>query len=475
MSRGINATQQKSAPLSVERTEGTYPAYIGQAPIWQVDDPNWQDRAGKLYLITSIDQMRMEIGYYEPEAGAWSKDMSLCAPAAYHCKVQRVAPIIMLVNAARIIISEETTSREVNLSAGETAKFATPYAVLSTVEVTKVNENLEKGVDYTVSYDDEGRNLVVTALKDTMKNAMVNYKVAVTDSLTFAKDTMAELDFAEQDLGYIPDTLSAPLWEDELSDAIMTQAEGQINSHWYTQGYIQLIGEDMEEAKEAAKTIKSAKVKKCWPCAEIAKQIYPASVVYMAVKEYVDAQNNGVPYVSASNTTVPIDRLCTESGATVRLNQKDSNELNEVGIATFNFSDMAWVTWGVCMANFTEAGRGDISPEQLNDVAIQMMDYVSNIFQKNYAKEIDKPMSVRDARDIVTGFQRTLDAMVSSGQLIYAKVEFREDENSTANLASGDFTFNIAETNTPPKKSILGKVSYDAAALAEKFAESEEG
>ena len=63
----------------------------------------------------------------------------------------------MLVNAASIIVSEETTSREVNLSAGESAKFATPYAVLTTVEVTKADGNLEKDVDYTVSYDDEGR------------------------------------------------------------------------------------------------------------------------------------------------------------------------------------------------------------------------------------------------------------------------------------------------------------------------------
>lgn len=475
MSRGINAIQQKSTPLSVERTAGTYPAYIGQAPIWQVDDPNWQDKAGKLYLISNLDQMRKEIGYYEPETGSWGKDTSLCAAAAFHCKVQRVAPIIMLVNAASIIVSSVTTSKDVNLKAGESAKFATPYIVVSTVEVTKTGSTLEKGVDYTAEYDEEGRNLVVTALKDTMQNAIVNYKMAETSNLKFAKDTIAEIDFVEQDLGYIPDTVSAPLWEDELTEAVMTIAEGQINSHWYTQGYTQLAGEDMAEAEESAKKVKSAKVKKLWPCVEIAKQIYPASIVYMAVKEYVDAQHNGVPYVSASNTTVPIDRLCTASGATVRLNQKDANDLNEIGIATFNFSDMAWVTWGVCMANYTEAGRGDISPEELNDVAVQMMHYVMNLFQKKYAKAIDKPMSVRDARDIVTGFQQTLDAMVSSGQLIYAKVEFRADENSTANLASGDFTFNIAETNTPPKKSILGKVSYDAAALSEKFNESEEG
>ncbi|MDY3770259.1 MAG: hypothetical protein SOZ88_05580 [Lachnospiraceae bacterium] len=473
MSRGINAIQEKSTPLSVSRTAGTYPAYIGQAPIWQIDDPGWQDKAGKLYLVTSIDQMRREIGYYEPESGAWGKDTSLCAAAAYHCKVQRVVPFIVLVNAASITVSENTTSKEVNLAAGEMAKFNTPYIVTSEVTVTKTDTDLVKGTDYTVQYDDEGRNLIVTALKDTMKGANVNYKVVETGSLRFEKDTLAELDFVEQDLGYIPDTVCAPLWDTELADAIMTIAEGQINAHWYTQGYIQLSGEDMAAAEEAAKTVKSAKVKKLWPCVEVAKLIYPAAVVYMAVKEAVDAQNGGVPYVSASNTQVSIDRLCTASGATIRLNQKNANDLNEKGIATFNFSDMAWVTWGVCMANYTEEGRGTISPDELNDVAVQMRDYVSNLFQHDYAQAIDKPMSVRDANDIVTGFQNTLDVMVSNGQLIYAKVEFKEDENSTADLASGDFTFNVAETNTPLKKSITAKIRYDAAALAESFSESE--
>ena len=66
--RGIHAVQVAGAPIAVESAKCT-PLYVGMAPVWQLESGNWKEALGKSFLISSIDDARKKIGYFQPESG----------------------------------------------------------------------------------------------------------------------------------------------------------------------------------------------------------------------------------------------------------------------------------------------------------------------------------------------------------------------------------------------------------------------
>ena len=470
MARGIAAVQLESEPLKSTSKGAKYPCYIGQAPIWQVDTKDWQNLAGSTLVISSIKEMRNKLGYFKPECGAWPKEFSLCMAADYHFGIKMIVPIIVLVNKAAIVLNE-TEEQEITFKDGA-AEIDSPYIVLSTVSIT----GKEKGVDYQAEYDEYGRKVKILALTEIL-NATISYQKVNTESLVFQVDTLEELDFLEQTAGTTTDIVSVPLWENEVSQGerigkiLVDKIQEPLNSHWYVQTCLQIPGETITEALESKKAYRDYRAKACWPCAEKEGCIYPLSVVFIATKQEVDSENEGIPCESASNELIDIDGLCTDTRGKIRMKEADATRLNNYGIATANFSMMQWVTWGVCMSNYEEKSKQDIPPDKLNDVAVQMKDYISNVFQERYARQIDKPMGVRQARNIVNDFQIYLDSLSRSGALIAGSILFSPNENSTAQLADGEFVFSISEANTPPGKAITGKIAYYPGALENYFRE----
>lgn len=464
MARGIAAVQLESEPLKSVSNGEKYPCYIGQAPIWQVDTEKWQDLAGSTLILSSVKDMRNKLGYFRPESGSWGKEFSLCMAADYHFRIKMMGPIIVIVNKAAITVKEKE-EHEILFVDG-VAEIKDPYVVLNTVSII----DKEKGIDYQAEYDENGRTVKILALTEIM-TAKISYQTVDPELLNFETETLEELDFLEQTVKTVADVVSAPLWENAVAKGetvgklLIDRIQEPLNSHWYVQTCIQLSGDTAAEARESKKNYKDHKAKTCWPCAEKDGCIYPLSVVFIAAKQRVDSDNEGIPYVSASNEIIDIDGLCTESGGKIRIKEKDATELNNIGIATANFSMMQWVTWGVCMSNYEETAKENIPPDKLNDVAVQMKDYVSNVFQERYARQIDKPMGIRQTRDIVNDFQMYLDSLSRSGALISGTISFDASENSTASLADGEFVFTITEANTPPGKAITGKISYSPEAL----------
>ncbi len=55
--------------------------------------------------------------------------------------------------------------------------------------------------------------------------------------------------------------------------------------------------------------------------------------------------------------------------------------------------------------------------------------------------------------------------------MIAGSILFSPNENSTAQLADGEFVFSISEANTPPGKAITGKIAYYPGALENYFRE----
>lgn len=481
MSRGINAVQQDSELLDAQKSS-LIPCYIGSSPYWQVDSPDWEDIAGKAFVLSSLTDAKSKIGFYKPSSGMWPKEYSISEAVYAHFgnKLNAVGPIIVLVNAAAISITTEAVTKSVVISNGVGLVDAGGKAVLSTISITgKV-----KGIDYTAVYDDNGKSVIITDLKKSLGSSIsVSYKeVTGLDTLSMTSTTFEAIDYFEQTIGMVPAVIAAPGWEDALIDGVEGAtvalklkdiSEGQINSHWYTQAYAQLISDDRSEvaSEKATKGYDSPKMKVCWPYVRKSGLIYSLVTKFIVAKMIVDISNANIPYESASNEIIDIDGLCDALGNVILQKESAANALNEIGVATCNFASGSWRTWGVCMSNYLESNKDNILPEYLNDVAVQMRDFVCNDFQAANFDYIDKPIPTRKAKEIVDDYQVVLNTLVNIGALLYGDIAFKSVENPKSALANGEFVFNIAETNTPPGKSITGKVQYTSVGLDSYFSE----
>lgn len=474
MANGIIAKQVDAAALSVDKSAVSYPCYIGQAPIWQIDDAHWADLAGTIMLAESVAQVKAKIGYAVPSTAVWPKEFSLSQAMYYHTNVEKKLPIILIVNAGTITQSGSATTKSLTITKGK-AIIDSAYVVLNTLELNDGGSpatDYVKGTDWTAQYDEEGQNVIITILNDAITTATASYKTVDPASIVFSKDTYALIDYIGQEVGVIPATISAPGWDNEtdsgsvkVMNALAAVCEGVVDKHWYVEGFAQIAGATRSAAKTAKASFNSYKMKACWPWAKIGSYIFPASLIFSARKQSVDADNDGVPYESASNEHVEITNLCDNTGALIRQLELEADDLNSVGLATLAFtSNMNWRTWGVCMANYSEDGKGNIPANRLNDVAVQMMDYICNDFEKRYGSKVHKPMSMREVNDILNDFGAEIRQLISAGMLIGGAISFEPSENSTASLADGEFTYTIEEANTPPAKAIIGVVSYDVSA-----------
>jgi hypothetical protein len=465
-----------AAALKTRQAKSSIPVYLGQAPIWQVDDENWQDLSGATFVIKSIDEMRSKLGYSVPESGAFAADQSLSMVAKYHNDVEQTMPVIMVNNKA-LITATSTARTSVDFVNG-VAKIAGRNTVLSSVKLSNGSgTDYVKDTDYTIAYDEKGQNVIINS--STLTTASVDRDVVTPETITFNKDTYDEIDYIPQNTGDIPANISAPLWDkqtDSGGNTVMAKlaaiAEAPVDKHYYVQAFGQLESGTRSGAITEKADYNSAKLKACWPFVKINSYIYPVSLVFSARKETVDKRNDGIPYESASNEIVPIEALCDKSGNAIKQLEEEADSLNAAGIATMAFTtNMKWNTWGVCMSNYSDTNRDNIPPNKLNDAAVQMMDFICNDFELQYGDIVHKPMSIRTANDIVQSYGQRLDAFVSSGMLIAGRISFEPSENSTADLANGQFTYTIEETNTPPAKAIIANVTYDSDSL-DKFFES---
>ena len=476
MANGIIAKQIDAAALKTAQATSAIPVYLGQAPIWQVDDENWENLAGKTEVIKSIDDMRKKLGYSIPSSGTFSKDQSLSMVAKYHNDEEKIFPVVMVNN--KVPINATSASRcSITFVKGK-ATIAGSNTVLSSLVLTNGSSTTyEKGTDYEAAYDSNGQNIIISS--STLQTASVDRDVVTPESITFNKDTYAEIEYIPQNTGFVPASLSAPLWDKETDSGgntvmskLATIAEEPIDKHYYAQAFGQLDSTNRANALTEKESFTSPKLKVCWPYVKKGSYVYPLSLVFGARRETVDKRNDGIPYESASNEMIAISNLCDKSGNLIKQLESEADALNAAGIATMAFTtNMQWNTWGVCMANYSEANRGNIPPNKINDVAVQMMDFICNDFELRYGEIVHKPMSIRTANDIVSDYSRVLDAYISSGMLIAGVISFEPSENSTADIADGQFTYSIAETNTPPAKAIIANVTYDSDALDTYFEE----
>lgn len=464
---GAYADQEDSKDYTSPSGVGTIPVYIGRAPIHQL--ANFAGKTNVPILISSWQDGRKKIGYSD----VWGS-YDLCeAVYAHFCnKVNSVGPIVVI-NVLDPAEHKNATSQSATVNfVKRTAAIVSSKVILSTIKI----EGKTLGTDYSAAYAEDGLSVILKDLKGGLDSVTVTYSevdpAAVTET-EVAAGINAGVPLVYYNLSVVPTILCAPGWSQKPTVlASLIAMQNKINGHWYS-----WINADLDAS--TVKTIDAAITAKgayenitaagalLWPMAKKGSHIFHASTLNTVAMQWVDYQNNNVPYETSSNKQIDIDSMCLADGTEIQFDQVDANQLNANGIDTMTYWEGTWRMWGPHTMKYVEGS--DIDDRDVFDCNVRMMHYVENIFQRRYGAEVDKPMTRGRKDSILNDFQAWLDGLLQDGALLLGLVEFTEADNPTNDMVSGNFVFSTEFTNPVPGKSISNIVRWTSDGLNSLF------
>lgn len=472
---------------ATEASQETVPVYIGSAPIHRINsngnsDFNYADYINRPFLISSMREAK-EMGLYSDDWKTYT--LAEAIHAHFMNGKQAVAPIILV----NILNPESDVEGEAGSATITMKKVGTRFVgyiedALCKLENIALTIAEEVGVaTQNITYQYDGDKVLVEAAltfesgKESTSsfNATASYtKIAFTDA-KFTKDAVTKalegLDYCEQTTGVIPNIVAAPgiTEKPELHALIIQKIMDKLSGKWNAicLSDIPATAKTYTEAAawKANNGYDSKYDKVFWPAVASGDKVYHLSTVAAYMMQYIDMQNGNVPYVSISNKEIFCDRAVVDGGETLLISEQSANDLNEVGITTVNIIRRTLRIWGAHMANFSYANNANIDPEARFDTSVRMMMYILNYLQYQYINEVDEAFTRKDIDGMVNGIQTWFDSLVNDGMLLYASVSFNNESNSDADIANGDFTFDLQVTYSVIAKSITFKLQYTSSGL----------
>jgi len=455
----------------------TLPVYIGVLPIHQLID--YSGKVNQPILVQSFSDAQQKVGYSDN----WD-DFSLCEAVYAHFKnsIQAVGPIVLINVLDPDSHQTPDQSAEVALVNGQ-GYINNNKVILNSCAIA----GKTLGTDFSVEYTADGSKVLLKDLTGSLTSpvtvtfAEVN-PAAITKSEiiggtnpnTGAKSGIAAVDLVYNKYNMIPTILAAPGWSHIPEvDAALKAAAQKINGHWYAWVNSDLAADsdadNIEEAKawKAANGYTGAGEGPCWPRAKNDNRKFHLSTLTTVTMQWVDANNDNIPFETPSNKPIDITGLCLADGTEIIFDQIQANDLNSKGIRTATYWGGRWVLWGSHTGEY-EYGK-DMDPRNKFDSSVRMLYYLVNDFQRRYGVEVDKPMDRARVDTILNNYQEFLDSLIARGALLYGEISFNETSNPTSDIVEGDFVFDIATTTTPPGKSLTAKIQYTAQGIEALF------
>lgn len=473
----------------VAETQSAF-VYVGTAPVNLVR--GYAGAVNTPILLRTFDAAKRLIGY----ADDWAK-FTLCEMVKLHFDNAsgNIGPVVVI-NALDPDTHKkaEATNQQLTFANGR-ATIQSDTIILDTLVLADKVE----GVDFSVDYDFTKGEVIINSLGAEKLSGQIQATFSEIDLTSFTEDDIIGgvtaggvytglgcVGLVYPEIGRIPSLIAAPGWSDKpkVYEAMITAGQ-KINGHWdaFVYADIPLVkdGSQKVDTIEAAMTWQTdngytnERSKVFWPqMQDTAGRIYHLSALAAWSSMTVDATHNDIPMESPSNKPIPVARQYFGEGSTNRgFDQQRANELNAVGITTGVYWGGQWVLWGPHTAAYKYGSVADL--RTVFDNTIRTMMYVTNRFQADHALDIDQPMTRAMADTIKQQEQEKADAWAVLGVFIGKPVvEFRETDNSTAELAEGNFIWRFEGTPTPPFKSGTLKVAYSSEGFDSYFGEATE-
>ncbi len=340
-----------------------------------------------------------------------------------------------------------------------------------------------EGTDYTVEYDYTNGQLIISDISangfasNTYQYSQIEMPLATMKTAVIGQETAAgqvtgieALKLVYQECGVIPRKVLLPSFScfKEVNDKIKEIARS-INGRFIAQDYADIPLVDAQN--NAIDTIAKAKAwalangydsefsKNFYPMAAKGDEKYHLSTLFAVQQMIVDADNDGIPYETASNKTVNIDSLYFgDSAVNSGIDLEDANELNAAGITTAVYYVGNWRLWGGHTAAYQFENEADMGKE-IFDTSVAMQIYLADDFINRNARLIDKPMTLSFIQSIIINEQAVLDNLVSIGALV-GEPKFVVDNMTPADIKAGSYRWVLNDTPTSQFKDATITVTY---------------
>lgn len=447
--------------------------YIGTAPVHQVE--GGANNVNKPILVNNIMEARAKLGYSDD----WAK-YSLCEAMHAHFEQKAVGPLVFI-NVLNPATHRSASATSVSLTPenGRVIIANAEDIILDSVTVAANETTMVKGTDYTIAYDFNRKAIIISeiAVGGLGSTALtIGYHTADPTAVTQA-DVIGTTDnsgtntgiYAVRNVfnltGYIPAFILAPGFS-SIPDVhtVLEKCSLNIGKHWnaWLMVDLPLVENSTPITLTTAPTWKAANgytndnESVFYPMATGSDgKKYHLSVLYAANFQELYIQNEGIPYMSASNTPISIEDLYFGETVTNRvLDDEIINRcLNANGINSATFMGGQWVLWGMQAASYNYETGGAIS---VFDTARMMLYYLTNDFQYRRNANIDKPVTLNTLKTIASEEQARLDALIGAGALLYGKATVEALRIDGSDIYSGDFRIRFEVTTSPLMKSITG-------------------
>lgn len=450
--------------------------YLGTAPVNLVKGCERSKVVNRPVTIHNIKEAKKIFGY----SSDWEQ-YTLCEAIKAHFgnETDNIGPIhIINVLDPSIHIAEEQKTGTVNFI--KKKAYITDNQMI--VDSFELNGKIE-GTDYTIEFDYDKEQLIISDISangiasNTYNYSQVAMPLSTIKAAVIGTETEAgqvtginALKLVYQDCGVIPRKVLAPSFScyKEVNDKIKSVARS-INGRFIAQDYadIPLVDTDGNAIDTKAKAeawalengYDSEFSKNFWPMAVKGDEKYHLSTIFAVKQMLVDAENDSIPYETASNKTISIDGLYFGTSAVNSgIDLEDANELNSKGITTAVYYGGNWRLWGGHTAAYrfeNEAKQG----KEIFDTSVAMQIYLADDFILRNAELIDTPMTVGLIQSIVNEEQTILDNLVSIGALV-GEPKFIADDMDSNDIKAGSYRWLLNDTPTSQFKDATITVTY---------------
>ncbi|MBQ8708517.1 MAG: hypothetical protein IJ523_10560 [Succinivibrionaceae bacterium] len=441
-------------------------------------------------LVNDISEARRAFGYSD----AWEK-YTLCEAMHVFLELNGVGPLVMInVLDPATHKKAQKGSKSLTPANGRVTITNAGDIVLDSVVVKSGETTKTKDTDYTISYNYLKKTIVIAELTSgalgttalTITYDEIDASAVTSAAVIGATDGnglntgLYAIKNVYQLTGMIPSYLMAPGWSEiPAVHAVMAQVSIKINNHWDAWMFTDLPITDNGTAltldtaatwKNANNYNKNNETVSFPMFVGTDGKYYHASVIRAANFLDLLAENDGIPYHTASNTDASIIAnlwLGASSAGRVYDDTLINEKLVKNGICSAAFVGGRWAIWGAHAASYDQENGDTINVSETN---VMMLYYISNDFQHRRVRDVDKPLSANDIQAIVAEEQTRLDALVKIGALTYANAFLNTDAIARSDMYNGDYMFTFDVTTTPLAKSLTALVNWVDDGFATYFA-----
>lgn len=218
---------------------------------------------------------------------------------------------------------------------------------------------------------------------------------------------------------------------------------------------------DIKTVKEHSGLI-SEHMEPVWPKVRIGDEVYYYSAVYAALIAYMDAGNDDVPNLYASNKALPITGLCLddEDDSEIVIDQEQANVINSFGVVTaLNFNGFR--SWGSNSAAYPMT----TDPKDRWFCCRRFFSWWGNSFILSYFQRVDDPANSRLIQSICDAENIRGNSYVAQGKCAGARITYSEDENPITDILNGKIQFHQYLAQYTPAENILNILEFDPTML----------